>query len=185
MAVPQTTFSINTFTSSKGLKAGGALSSLFQVTVSSLPAGVANLDQMLYLTKGANLPTSAIDTTEVSFMGRPLKIPMNRASQDWTTSVYNDEGMEIRGILEEWMRLISSHQTNVRSENHIAINTYTGTLNVEQFGKDGSATGNKYTFHKAWPSTLTEIALSWDTNEIETYDVTWAYSYWFSDKIKS
>ena len=183
MAVPQSNFSISTFTSKKGLQQGGALSSLFQVSVTTEPAGVDKLDQMIYLTKGANLPTSAIDTTEVSFMGRPLKIPMNRASQDWNTTVYNDEDMSIRHILEGWMHKISSHQTNERANDYLSINSYTGVLKVEQFSKDGTSTFNFYTFHQAWPTTLTEIALSWDTNEIETYDVTWAYSYWLSNKI--
>ena len=180
-----TTFSIDSFTAN--FPGGGALSSLYQVSAAittdfnSINSG---LDNFNFVCKGANLPTSALETTEVVFMGRPIKIPLNRAQQDWTTSIYNDEGMEVRFAVEKWMDMINTHVTNVRRDKKSTINSYTGELSVTQFQKDGEvAPGTTYTFKKAWPTTIAEVALAWDTNEIETYDVTWAYAHWTSENI--
>ena len=181
-----TTFSIDSFTAK--FPGGGALSSLYQVSAAittdhnSINSGFENFN---FVCKGANLPTSALESTEVVFMGRPIKIPLNRAQQDWNTSIYNDEGMEVRFAVETWMDMINTHVTNVRRDKRSQINSYTGTLSVTQFKKDGTeAKGTTYTFIKAWPTTIAEVALAWDANEIETYDVTWAYAHWTSQNIK-
>ena len=181
-----TTFSIDSFTAK--FPGGGALSSLYQVSAAittdhnSINSGFANFN---FVCKGANLPTSALESTEVIFMGRPIKIPLKRAQQDWNTSIYNDEGMEVRFAVEKWMDMINTHVTNIRTKDRSTINSYTGTLSVTQFKKDGEkAPGTTYTFKKAWPTTIAEVALAWDANEIETYDVTWAYAHWTSQNIK-
>ena len=180
-----TTFSIDSFTAK--FPGGGALSSLYQVSAAittdhnSINSGFDNFN---FVCKGANLPTSALESTEVIFMGRPIKIPLNRAQQDWTTSIYNDEGMEVRFAVEKWMDMINTHVTNIRTKDKSTINSYTGNLSVTQFKKDGEkAPGTTYTFKKAWPTTIAEVALAWDANEIETYDVTWAYAHWISENI--
>ena len=180
-----TTFSIDSFTAN--FPGGGALSSLYQVSAAiskdhnSINAGLTNFN---FVCKGANLPTSALESTEVVFMGRPIKIPLNRAQADWTTSIYNDEGMEVRFAVERWMDMINTHVTNIRTKDKSLINSYTGTLSVTQFKKDGEeAPGTTYTFKKAWPTTIAEVALAWDANEIETYDITWSYAHWTSDNI--
>ena len=61
----------------------------------------------------------------------------------------------------------------------MSILSYTGTMRIEQYSKDDKAT-KEYTFNNIWPSSTGEIALSWDTNDIQTYDVTWEYNYWSS-----
>ena len=132
-----TTFSIDSFTAK--FPGGGALSSLYQVSAAittdhnSINSGFDNFN---FVCKGANLPTSALESTEVVFMGRPIKIPLNRAQQDWTTSIYNDEGMEVRFAVEKWMDMINTHVTNIRTKGKSLINSYTGTLSVTQFKKD-------------------------------------------------
>ena len=37
-----------------------------------------------------------------------------------------------------------------------------------------------YTFVNAWPSAIGEITVDWETNDIQTYDITWEFSYWKS-----
>ena len=58
---------------------------------------------------------------------------------------------------------------------------YTGTLEVAQLQKTDSSSETKtYEFMNAWPSAVGEITVDWETNEIQTYDVTWEYAYWRS-----
>ena len=174
-------FSIDTFTSK--LKAGGALASLFEaeLTTSQGKEDSAGVQDFKFLCKATTLPGDTIDVATVTYMGRGINIPSNRAAVQWTTTVYNDEGMEIRNHIESWMEQLNSHRTNVRASGKSKINSYTGTLKVATFAKEGGTAEKKtYEFLNAWPSAVGEITVDWETNDIQTYDVTWEFAYWRS-----
>ena len=171
-------FKIDTFTSK--LTKGGALGSLFECEVFNAKGLVDDIANFKFMCKGAALPASTIEAGTVTYMGRSLQIPGNRAAQQLNTDVYNDEGMEIRNHIENLMELINSHSSNKRAQNMAAIGSYTGSLKVKQLSKEGTKIAKTYEFIDAWPSSCAEIALSWDTNDIETFAVTWEYSYWKS-----
>ena len=179
-------FSIDTFTSN--LQKGGALASLFEASVTGTQGLVFNsdMDNFKFLCKATTLPGDTIDVATVTYMGRGINIPSNRAAVQWTTTVYNDEGMEIRNNVESWMEQLNSHKTNVRDSAMTQIQSYTGTLKVKTFGKASSSTIMKsYEFMDAWPSAIGEITVDWETNDIQTYDVTWEFSYWRSANSKA
>ena len=55
---------------------------------------------------------------------------------------------------------------------------FRSTIWLTQYGKEGSPL-QTYKFFDAWPMTLSEIALSYDTaSDLEQFDVTWAYNYY-------
>ena len=175
-------FSIDTFTSK--LKAGGALASLFEaeLTTTKGPIQPSAVNDFSFLCKATTLPGDTIDVATVTYMGRGINIPSNRAAVQWTTTVYNDEGMEIRNNIESWMEQLNSHKTNLRAANMIQIQSYTGTLKVRTFAKAGTVVPKSYEFIDAWPSAIGEITVDWETNDIQTYDVTWEFSYWKSSQ---
>ena len=175
-------FSIDSFTSK--LKAGGALASLFEaeLTTTKGPQQASAVADFKFLCKATTLPGDTIDVATVTYMGRGINIPANRAAATWETTIYNDEGMEIRNNLESWMEQLNSHKTNVRAAAMIAIQSYTGTLKVRQFAKAGGSSTKSYEFIDAWPSAVGEITVDWETNEIQTYAVTWEFSYWKSNQ---
>jgi len=175
-------FSIDSFTSK--LKAGGALASLFEaeLTTTKGPQQVSSIQDFKFLCKATTLPGDTIDVATVTYMGRGINIPSNRAAVQWTTTVYNDEGMEIRNNIESWMEQLNSHKTNVRASAMTQIQSYTGTLKVKQFAKAGGVSTKSYEFVDAWPSAVGEITVDWETNDIQTYDVTWEFSYWKSSQ---
>jgi len=90
--------------------------------------------------------------------------------------------MEIRNHIENWMELLNSHRTNKRAVGMQQINSYTGSLTVEQLHKTGAGVTKSYEFIQAWPSATGEIAVAWDSNDIQTFDITWEYAYWKSDE---
>ena len=180
-------FSIDTFTSK--LKAGGALASLFEASVTGTQGKVfaADMNSFKFLCKATTLPGDTIDVATVTYMGRGINIPSNRAAVQWTTTVYNDEDMAIRNNIENWMEQLNSHKSNVRAAAMTQIQSYTGTLKVKTFGK-ASGTNRflkTYEFMDAWPSAIGEITVDWETNDIQTYDVTWEFSYWRSANSKA
>ena len=179
-------FSIDSFTAK--LKGGGALASLFEAELITTkgPPLPSSIQDFKFLCKATTLPGDTIDVATVTYMGRGINIPSNRAAVQWTTTVYNDEGMEIRNNVESWMEQLNSHKTNVRASAMTQIQSYTGTLKVKTFGK-ASGTNRflkTYEFMDAWPSAVGEITVDWETNDIQTYDITWEFSYWRSANSK-
>ena len=174
-------FSIETFTSK--LLQGGALASLFKAKLLSTKGTTeaGSIGDFEFLCKATTLPGDTIDVATVTYMGRGINNPSNRAAVQWTTTVYNDEGMATRNNIENWMEKLNSHSTNVRATGMQRILDYTGSLTVEQLPKTGGTTSTKlYTFVNAWPSAIGEITVDWETNDIQTYDVSWEFSYWKS-----
>ena len=171
-------FSIDTFT--EKLASGGALGSLFQCNLVTAQGSGSVLADFKFLCKGATLPASAVEAATVTYMGRAIQLPGNRAAAQLVTSVYNDENMEIRNHIENWMELLNSHRTNKRAVGMQQINSYTGSLTVEQLHKTGAGVTKSYEFIQAWPSATAEIAVAWDSNDIQTFDITWEYAYWKS-----
>ena len=171
-------FSIDTFT--EKLASGGALGSLFQCNLVTAKGSGSVINDFKFLCKGATLPASAVEAATVTYMGRAIQLPGNRAAAQLTTSVYNDEGMEIRNHIENWMELLNSHRTNKRAAGMQQINSYTGSLTVEQLHKTGSGVTKNYEFVQCWPSGVGEVAVAWDSNDIQTFDITWEYAYWKS-----
>jgi len=171
-------FSVDTFT--QKLYSGGALGSLFQCNLVKAQGTGSQVDNFKFLCKGATLPASAIEAATVTYMGRAIQIPGNRAAAQLVTSVYNDEFMEVRNHIENWMEQINSHRTNKRDAAMTGFEDYTGSLTVQQLSKTGGLVTKGYEFVQAWPSTCAEIAVAWDTNDIQTFDITWEFSYWKS-----
>jgi len=169
-------FNIDTFT--EKLKNGGAMASLFRCGLTN-PKGTGSVPaDFEYLCNAASLPGSTVEAGTINYMGRALSIPGNRAVQTLVTNVYNDEDMEIRNHMENWLELLSSHKTNKRAANMIGINSYTGTLEVQQLSKDGNKATKTYEFIQAYPASTGDIAVSWATNDIETFDIVWNFAYW-------
>ena len=171
-------FNIDTFTAK--LASGGALGSLFECELTSAKGQGMTIGDFKFMCKEAILPASTIEAGTVTYMGRALQIPGNRAAQQLNTTVYNDEDMAIRNHIENWMEMINSHRTNSRQTGMAAIGTYTGSLKVKQLSKEDVGSVKTYEFIDAWPSACAEIPLSWETNEIQTFAVTWEYNYWKS-----
>ena len=175
-------FSIDTFTAK--LSKGGALASLFEaeLTTTKGTEDEAAVADFKFLCKATTLPGDTIDVATVTYMGRGINIPSNRAAVQWTTTVYNDEGMGIRNNIESWMEKLNSHKSNVRDSGMSQIQSYTGTLKVKTFEKAGTVIPKSYEFIDAWPSAVGEITVDWETNDIQTYDITWEFSYWRSNQ---
>ena len=177
------------------LQGGGALQSLFQVTIVT-PTLLTSTDaaekDYPYMTKAATFPESTITATPISYMGREIQIPGNRESVQWTNTIYNDEGFEIKHMLEDWMWSLNSGSGNAREKNWLTPTVYTGILEVIGYKKAMAmskatetsvaamepAIASSYKFWGAWPSSVGEVTLDWETNEIQEYEVTWEYSYY-------
>ena len=163
------------------LVGGGARPNLFEVTIPALPDGIAwDGDTFRYMCKAASMPASTIANIDVPFRGRIFKVAGDRTVDVWSITVINDEDFKLRNAFEEWMDLIAKLDNNLGATQPDA---YMTDATVYQLGRgstkssknsDGTANAvlKEYTFQNIFPTTVSEIALSYDTGDtIEEFDV--------------
>lgn len=160
------------------LQGGGARPNLFKVNL-TFPTFVsgefADVELASFMCKAAAIPASNLGIIEVPFRGRILKVGGDRTFDPWTVTVINDRDFKIRNALEQWSNGINQHKANTGLVNPV---DYQADLSVEQLDKDGSVI-KKYDFRGCFPSVVSEIELSWDTNDtIEDYTVEFQVQYW-------
>jgi len=176
-------FNVENF-KSKGLINGGARPSLFDVTITP-PAGlgISGLENIQFLARATQLPAMTIQSVDVPYFGRKIKVAGDRTFADWSITVMNDEDFKVRAAFEAWSNKINTIISNVNLAGN-APGTYKTDAIVNQYSKGGKDTTQavplrSYKFVGIFPTQIDAINLDWDTtNQIETFDVTFAYDYW-------
>ena len=160
---------------------GGARPNLFEVELTTLPAGISwDADSFRYMCKAAQLPAQNVGHIDVPFRGRIFKVAGDRTIDTWTVTIINDEGFVLRNAFEEWANLIAKLDTNLGATDPSA---YMTNAKVFQLGR-GSTTSSKssdgssnavlkeYEFVDIWPSNVAAIDLSYDnSDQIEEFTV--------------
>ena len=160
---------------------GGARPNLFEVELTTLPAGISwNSSDFSYMCKAATLPASNVANIDIPFRGRTFKVAGDRTIDPWTVTIINDESFNLRTAFEEWTDLIAKLENNLGATDP---NAYMVNAKVYQLGrgstpssKSNSGTSNsvlkEYEFYNIWPSTVAAIDLSYDsTDTIEEFTV--------------
>jgi len=164
------------------LVGGGARPNLFEVELTTPPAGVTGWDKekFAYMCKAAALPASNIAAIDVPFRGRIFKVAGDRTFDTWTVTIINDEDFKLRNAFEEWMNIISKLDNNLGATNPTA---YMCDATVYQLGrgssassKDSSGSDNSilktYKFIDIFPTNISQIDLSYDSSDtIEEFTV--------------
>ena len=173
-------FTVSTFKTQLATGHGPARPSLYKIdintptTIGQSFSGSSNL-----LVKAAAIPASTIAPLTVNYFGRAYKTPGFRTFDVWNVTVINDESMNARQNIMEWMVSISGQLKGNRAATIGGRfgTTGEGDATVTQLGTDGSDQGS-WKFHNMWPTELGEIALDWSSDAIEEYTVAFAYDYW-------
>ena len=160
---------------------GGARPNLFEVELTTLPAGIGwDASDFSYMCKAATLPASNVANIDIPFRGRIFKVAGDRTIDPWTVTIINDEGFKLRNAFEEWTDLIAKLENNLGATDP---NAYMVNAKVYQLGrgsspssKSNTGTANsvlkEYEFFNVWPSTVAAIDLSYDsTDTIEEFTV--------------
>lgn len=191
-------FSINDF-KSNGLVLGGARPTLFQVIIPNFPslsnltagngtnAGPTLSTKVSLMAKAASLPPSLVDSIDIGYMGRKIKVAGDRAFPNWSCTIMNDEDFQVRNVFEDWHEILNSREPNlltsiapVSGTTHGSTdpNNYKRDITIIQFSKAGHEI-KVYTLVGAFPVTVSPIQLDFDaTNQIELFDVEFAYDFW-------
>ena len=179
MATSRDNKSISQFKSA--LIGGGARPNLFEVELTTLPTGIAwNSENFRFMCKAAALPAQNIAAIDIPFRGRIFKVAGDRTIDTWTVTIINDESFELRNAMEQWTEVIAKLDNNLGATDPTA---YMTNAKVFQLGRgsqkssknsdgDSNAVLKEYEFVDIFPTTVSEIALSYDTGDtIEEFDV--------------
>lgn len=154
-------------------------------------------EDVRFLVKGAQLPSSNISPIEVPFRGRTLKIAGDRTFDTWTVTVINDTNFNIRDAFERWMSFISKHDSSAGT---VKPSSYQKDALVHQLGTAGVTDPREtydersradldykqniprlrsYKFFGVFPTNISPIDLSYDTTDtIEEFTVELQVQYW-------
>ena len=163
------------------LLGGGARPNLFEVEMTTLPAGIEwEAEKFRYMCKAAALPASNIAQIDVPFRGRIFKVAGDRTFDVWQITVINDEDFKIRTAFESWMGLISKLDNNMGATNPDAYMTNATVFQLgrgsQKESRDNSGSNNavlkEYEFVDIFPTAISAIDLSYDTSDaIEEFTV--------------
>ena len=156
---------------------GGARSNLFKATINFPAYAQGDTETTSFLCKSAALPGSTITATEINFRGRILKIAGDRTFENWSITILNDSGLEIRNAMERWMNGISEHAANTGIVNPTEYQT---DLVMEQLDKAGNVT-KTYDIRGAFPVNVAQLEMAYDSEGISETTVEFAYQYWESN----
>ena len=174
------TFTVTDFKTQLAAGAGGARPSLYTIDIDG-PTGTSFGPNSNLLVKAAAIPASTIAPLTINYYGRAYKTPGFRTFDVWNVTVINDENMEARQNIIQWMRYLAGHldgkRDSVYSGSSRALSSSEGTATVKQMGLDGSAK-HTWKLNQCWPTELGEIPLDWSSDAIEEYTVGFAYDYW-------
>ena len=178
------------------LAGGAARANLFEVSIPTFPSSIqgawgpgddAENGIFKFLCKSSALPASNVGSIDIPFRGRILKVAGDRTFDDWTVSVINDEDFKIRTAFEQWANVMSKldDATGVSNPSSYMTDAY-----VQQFGRGASVASasagdggestvlRTYKFYDIFPTTIGEIAVSYDDSDaIETFDITFKVQY--------
>lgn len=164
-------FNINEFKSQ--LVGGGARSNLFQVQLLN-PVDPSADFKVPFMVKASTLPASTIASIDsVNYFGRQIKYAGSRSFAEWGVTVINDEDFLIRNSMEAWMNGIATHDTNLRG----LPQDYKSNALITQYSKSGEAI-RTYKFEGLFPTSIAAQTMDWDTDTIQTFDVTFSYDLW-------
>jgi hypothetical protein len=160
------------------LTGGGARANLFRVTVNFPTYAGGNAEKTSFMVKGAQLPGSTVNSIDVPFRGRILKLAGERTFEPWTVTVINDTDFAVRDAMERWSNGIQSHAQNTGLVNPT---DYQVDLFVEQLDRDETVL-KRYDFRGCFPTNISPIDLSSETaDQIEEFTVEFAIQYWESN----
>ena len=134
MATSRDNKSISQFKSA--LIGGGARPNLFEVELTTLPAGISwNAENFRFMAKAAALPAQNIAQIDVPFRGRIFKVAGDRTIDTWTVTIINDESFELRNAFEQWTEVIAKLDNNLGATDPSA---YMTNAKVFQLGRGSS-----------------------------------------------
>ena len=164
---------------------GGVRNALFRVNGFIGNQGADNA--VSFLCTAAQLPTSTLGQTTAPYRGRNIKIPTSRTFEDWTITILSDRNMTLRSKFEQWVDSINGSRDNVEQVQDAVTDLSTAFFTdwyVDQLDRSGKAI-KSYQFKYCFPTTVSSVDLSAESEELQNFSVSLAYSYFLTTGVST
>lgn len=129
--------------------------------------------QISTFVKVASLPKSELGVVEVMHQGRTFPFPGDREFGDYSVQFYLEEDMKLRNVFESWNNSMNRFRANVSGAGPA---DYKRDFNVQQLSYGSLSVLKKYKFIKAFPVSVSEVALDMeDKNGKSSFEVIFRY----------
>jgi len=154
------------------LKEGGNLArpSHFRVTSSRQPMSVNS-----FLVKAASLPAATLNTIEVPYYGRKVRIPSTRVFDTWNITVIygKDSAGNIRSDFETWMKEVQAPVSNLIAGTDVLEDWYVSLLDPADY-----TTIRTIQMVGCYPTELGSVELNQESGEaLSEFTATIRYTY--------
>lgn len=136
--------------------------------------GVSTFDSNLsLLCNEVTIPSRKLNTTSIKFNGMTRKAPTNYEWDDITISFIDTNEHLAYKIFSKWMDGVTNPYTNTGK----FYDDYTSDIKVNLLNKNNETT-SYFVLNKAYPTSILEIPLSWDSEEgYNKIQITFNYLY--------
>jgi hypothetical protein len=139
--------------------------------------------------KSTTLPDISVEEVSSYFMGQQFRMSSVRRYSDWMVTLYIDKATNMYKALYSWNRLCHSSESRygMPKEYMVGYKTNPGRQVVQLYGSEkldkfDYGEGNKpvmtYYLNYAWPRTIANVALDYESNQFLTMDVTFSFQYY-------
>ena len=129
-------------------------------------------DRATYLVKTTSLPASSLEEVTLNWQGYAFPFAGKHVFAELGVTFNLDHNTYLRQNFENWINKIHDPVTN----EYAMLSEYMLDQRLQLLGNDGDPV-LEFTLHDAWPREVAAAALSYDGNEITSFDVTFRYSY--------
>ena len=164
---------------------GGVRNALFRVNGFIGNQGADNA--VSFLCTAAQLPTTTLGQTTAPYRGRNIKIPTSRTFEDWTITILSDRNLTLRSKFEQWVDSINGSRDNVEQVQDAVTDLSTAFFTdwyVDQLDRSGKAI-KSYQFKYCFPTTVSSVDLSAESEELQNFSVSLAYSYFLTTGVST
>ena len=172
----------------------GARNTRFDIKL-NIPSEISNSYNdsraLSIMCKSTNLPNRTIQTQNIVFRGRSIPVPVStKYSNTWTCTFYNDENHNMRKMFELWLDAVDSKSdyTSFTDEMKGLIgNDYIkDEIKIEQYSNisndlETSTPTAIWTLYGVYPTDVSSIELSSESESIQEFTVTFSYTYYEID----
>jgi hypothetical protein len=153
----------------------------FTSNVQNRSAQIANVKRVQAFCSAITMPDRDAITKEIRHNGPTRKFVYDFKSADITATFYADKFLRERSYFELWQQSAFSTKTF----NYNYYDNYVTPINIFQLGNFASRQERDdityaVQLFDCYPKTIGQVSYSHDTNNVQTFDVTFTFRYWIN-----
>jgi len=139
--------------------------------------GVGSVD---FLAKAVSFPAKTLAGTDFRYAGKfNLNVPYETTYEPVAITLLNTGQYSPRKFWNNWF----NHIQNMNSHNMQYYEKFVGTVTISHYlddveDLDPSKAAYQVTLHNAWPKIMSSIEMTWESAEIQDFQVDLTYSWW-------